>query len=117
MNSYADFSKVFMHFIQGRRIFNAGECHLYPGVSSPVSLGGSVLLAVSPSRGWGLRFLENGVGGLERLHPPLCLQGWGGPSSPWHRASQEEAAQRDFLGFSRAKPSLFPALGSALEAF
>lgn len=68
----------------------------------------------------GLTLLENGVGGLERLHPPRVCKA-GGPSSPQGvcgtKASQEEVAQRDLLGFSQAKPCLFPILGSALEVF
>lgn len=58
--------------------------------------------------------LEIGAAGLGRLHPPLMFVELG---CLCHQASQEEAAQRDFLGFCPAKPHLFPVSGSALEVF
>lgn len=91
------------------------ECLISSGVSWGFCPAGCV-----PEVWVGLRFLGSGVGGLEKLHSPLCLQGWGSllpTGCPEHQASQEEAAQRDFLGFSQAKPRLFPVLGSALEVF
>lgn len=47
------------------------EC-LISGVSGGFSPAGCV-----PELWVGLGYLEDGGGGLERLHPPLCLQGWG----------------------------------------
>lgn len=91
------------------------ECLISSGVSRGFSPAGCI-----PELWVGLRFLGNGVGGLERLLSPLCLQGWGSllPTGLlWHQASQEETAQRDFVGFSQAKPRLFPLFGSALEVF
>lgn len=46
--------------------------YLISGVSGGFSPAGCV-----PELWVGLGYLEDGGGGLERLHPPLCPQGWG----------------------------------------